>query len=210
MLVLDVTDDFLNQILDGHKTVCPAVFIDDDGKMGARGLDLRQHVAQRLRRRNEQDFPQDRLQREIVAPVPILQHVADMDHAGHIVERLAIDDEAGMAGFEESLDQLVEADGGRHRIDIGARHHDVIDRHFAEFEEVADHLPLALIWRVEGGLGMFVDDAFEAFPQGLLPLATGEPPQPGEPGIHLARGAGIAAVTHHATSAAGRGSSIGS
>ena len=65
--------------------------------------------------------------------------VADMDHAARIVERLAIDRQARMLGLAEHAHQLVDGDAVVDGNDVGARHHDVLDRELAEAEDAAEH-----------------------------------------------------------------------
>ena len=62
--------------------------------------------------------------------------IADMDHAARIIERLAIDRQPRMLGLAEHAHQLVDGDAVVHGDDVGARHHDVLDRELAEAEDV--------------------------------------------------------------------------
>ena len=62
--------------------------------------------------------------------------VADMDHAARIVERLAIDREPRMLGLAEHAHQLGDGHRVLHGDDVGARHHDVLDRELAEARDV--------------------------------------------------------------------------
>ena len=65
--------------------------------------------------------------------------IADMDHAGRIVERVVIDHEPRMSGDLEHLDQIAERDVLLHGDDIGARHHDALDPGFAQAEDILQH-----------------------------------------------------------------------
>ena len=65
--------------------------------------------------------------------------VADVDHAGRIVERVVVDDEPRMAGALEHFDQFAERDVLLHGDDVGARHHDALDPAFAQAEDILQH-----------------------------------------------------------------------
>ncbi|MNE28038.1 hypothetical protein D3C80_1214650 [compost metagenome] len=65
-----------------------------------------------------------------------------MDEAAGIVEIVAIDRHARAPGLLEMDHQLADGHVHVHRLDIGARHHDVLDAHFAETEDVVQHRPL--------------------------------------------------------------------
>ena len=70
------------------------------------------------------------------------EHVLDVDHADHVIEALAIDGQAAVAGVGERADQVVEADARRHGHDVAARDADVAGGLLAEMKQVAKHLPL--------------------------------------------------------------------
>ena len=59
-----------------------------------------------------------------------------------IVERLGIDRHARMAGLLEQVQQVAERGVDLDRLDVGARHHDVLDAHFAQAQDVVEHRPL--------------------------------------------------------------------
>ena len=71
-----------------------------------------------------------------------------MHHAGRVIERLVVDDEARMRGGLEHLDELAERDVLLHRDDVGARHHDVLDPPLAQAQDVFEHR--ALVGREAG------------------------------------------------------------
>ena len=66
-----------------------------------------------------------------------------MHHSARIIERIAIDGHARTAGFLEEHHQLADRDALVHRFDIGSRHHDILDAHLAEAQDVVEHRPLA-------------------------------------------------------------------
>ena len=62
-----------------------------------------------------------------------------MDHPARIIERLAIDRQPRMLGLAEHAHQLVDGDAVVDGNDVGARHHDVLDRELAEAEDATQH-----------------------------------------------------------------------
>src|ERR1700722_18179134 len=59
VLVVDLADDLLDNILDRDQPVGPAIFVDDQRQMDARGLHLREQIDPPHRRGHEQQFPDD-------------------------------------------------------------------------------------------------------------------------------------------------------
>ena len=72
----------------------------------------------------------------------VADEVLDVDEADRVVEGLAIDRHARMAGLLEAREELAERDVDLDRLDVGARHHDVLDAHVAEPQDVGEHRPL--------------------------------------------------------------------
>ena len=62
-----------------------------------------------------------------------------MDHPARIIERFAIDRQPRMLGLAEHAHQLVDGDAVVDGNDVGARHHDVLDRELAEAEDADEH-----------------------------------------------------------------------
>ncbi|MEY9720621.1 hypothetical protein ABIA22_003111 [Sinorhizobium fredii] len=65
-----------------------------------------------------------------------------MDHAARVVEALIVDRHAGASGFLEENHELSERDALIHRLDVGTRHHHILDADFPEAEDVVEHRPL--------------------------------------------------------------------
>ena len=134
--------------------------------MDAGRLHLRQQVDRRHRGRNEQDRAEDfrggqrhrQVERAQIEPgrqrplAPRVRlgidgrtrrhegdEVADVHHAGRIVERLPVDDEARMRRGLEHLDEIAERDVLLHRDYVGARHHHVGDPPLAQAQDVLEH-----------------------------------------------------------------------
>ncbi len=76
-------------------------------------------------------------------PAMIVEEVADVDHRRGVVERVAIDRQARMAGGAEhgrAASPSVASAGDRD--DVGARHHHVADAALAQAQHVGEHRPL--------------------------------------------------------------------
>jgi hypothetical protein len=65
-----------------------------------------------------------------------------LDETHRVVERLAKNRHARMAGLEERREEIAEAGVDRHCLDVGARDHDVVDAGLAQAEDVVQHRPL--------------------------------------------------------------------
>ena len=91
VLVLDFTHDLLDEILDGEEPVGAAELVDHQRHVRARAAHIEQHVEHRQGRRDENDAAKNIPQIELLGGAPVGQHVLDVDHADHIIERLAID-----------------------------------------------------------------------------------------------------------------------
>jgi hypothetical protein len=65
--------------------------------------------------------------------------VADVHHADGLVERVVVDDEAGMGRVLEHLDELAERNVLLNRDDIGPRHHEVVEPALAQAQNVLEH-----------------------------------------------------------------------
>ena len=166
VLVGDVADDELDQIFDRDQSVAAAVFVDDQREMNARRLHLGEQIERRHRRRRVEDFANDLGRRQRHRKIDIREieigrlrllragrhagsvrgarrherdQIADMDHAGRIVERVVVDHEPRMPGALEHFDQFAERDVLLHGDDVGARHHDALDPGFAQPEDILEH-----------------------------------------------------------------------
>ncbi len=177
VLVLDVADDHLEDVLQRDEPVGPAVFVDDERHLDMARLHALHELGRVHGRRHEEDLPEkaeigDRM-REIDTPEierrahrrvgfalgvaeaergagDMADDVADVDHAEGIVEPLAVDGHAGMAGLLEAGHQLGQRGGGRDALDLGPGNHDVLDAHVVELEDVGQEQPL--VGRETGGL----------------------------------------------------------
>jgi hypothetical protein len=145
VLVGDVAGDGLDQVLDGHETVDPAIFIDHQGEMHPRLAHLQQQVEHRDLRRHHQRPAQDGAQVEILGPADIGVDVLDVDHAENVVQLRLIDRETRMSLAPDQFEHLVEAGIDRDRHDIGARHHHVLGGGAAQAQHIGDQRPLLAV-----------------------------------------------------------------
>ena len=133
VFVFDVADDLLDDIFHGDDAVGAAILVHDQSQMNARRLHLHEQVDGGHRFRHEQDRPDqlrlgkrlgeiDGFQVEIgrqylaalrlrfridLRPVgEVSDQVADMDHAGRIVERVVENDETRMRRGLEGAQQV--------------------------------------------------------------------------------------------------------
>jgi hypothetical protein len=169
MLIGDVADDLLDQVLDAHQPVGPAIFVDHDGHVDAGGLHFHEQVGGAHRWRHEQQGPyqpglpyrnrkvlrpQDhsgidlflRVFRPAAAARPgeaplghPAQEVLDVDHSRRVVEGFAVNRQARVIGIGEAVEQLAGGGIAVDGSDVGARHHHVGDLEIGEGDEVRHH-----------------------------------------------------------------------
>ncbi|OIQ69251.1 hypothetical protein GALL_491480 [mine drainage metagenome] len=190
MLVRDVAGDRLDQILDRHQPVDPAIFIDHQRKMHPLQPHLRQQVQHRHLRRHHQRLAHDRLQRERLRPADIGEHVLDVDHADHIVQLLPVHRQAGVSVVADQFDRLCQRHIRPHRHDIRARHHHVVGRCFPQPQHIGDQQPLMPVQfrgltrrllRVRRLLHQLRDGVAQGMLRLLAPKQIAQPPQQGAP-----------------------------
>src|SRR6185437_7150489 len=156
VLVLDVADHRLEQVFDGYDAIGAAVFVDDDGHMHPLQLHLPQKVADRHGGRHEQHVAHH-FELADVGAQPRAHHldarfldriierrhfddasqrVLDVDEAGDVVEIVVIDGNARVPRLEEARQQGAQRLVDIYGDDVGARHHDVVDAHVAELQDI--------------------------------------------------------------------------
>ncbi len=132
------------------------------GKVGATNTTTAQNVAQV----------------ELLGGAPVGQHVLDVDHADHVVERFAIDRIARMRlGLDQAHD-LVERRVGGDADDVDARHHDVGHGLVAQLQDVGQQHPLVVADR-RVALGRLLDQLLDRLAHRLVLLAPAQAPQDG-------------------------------
>ena len=139
---------------------------------------LQQQVEHPHRRGDEQHRPDQVGQPELeVARVfaeALAEHVADMDHADAVIQRIAVDRQAGMVLGLELLYQLVDADRRVDRDDVGPGHHYIDHGEIAEIEHVGEQHPFH---RFDGRLVLV--EILDQFLEGVADrrLAVAAPPE---------------------------------
>jgi len=78
--------------------------------------------------------------------------VTDVNHAARIVQSVVINRHAGVTRLLEQHHQLTQGGAEIDCLNIGTRHHDILDPHFAQPKNVVQHGPL---FRREGSAGAF-------------------------------------------------------
>ena len=145
VLVLDVADDLLDQVLEGHEAAHRAVLVHHHGHVRAPLLQLLQQLADLLRLRHEVHGVEDLADHDGLALLEEAQRVLDVDDADHVVDRVLVHREARVAALDDE-----RADLGRGRVDVegedlGAGHHHLADRRVGELEHAVDDLHLGLL-----------------------------------------------------------------
>ncbi len=187
MLILDFSDDLLDEILDRDKTVRTAILVYDESEMDACRLHFYQKIEHRHGRRHEKHFAPDRTKGEGRSRRRAFafnggepgEHVFQVHHADRIVEGLAIDRHARMARIPIEAQNLFH---GRRFLDadhIRPRHHDVIDTQFTELQDVDEHVPL-FGGQAAMDILMLLDDLLEAFAERAVAIAV-QPQQGAQP-----------------------------
>uniref|UniRef100_A0A1I8A2A8 NAD-specific glutamate dehydrogenase n=1 Tax=Steinernema glaseri TaxID=37863 RepID=A0A1I8A2A8_9BILA len=140
MLVLDVADDLLQHVLDGHQACHAAVFVDDDGHVVVVGAKLAQQHVQALGLGHEGGRAQQVLDVEAVAVLleDQRQQVLGQQYAKHVVVALADHRVARMRGVDHCRQELAR---GLRRLDadhLRARHHDVAHLQVGDLDRTFD------------------------------------------------------------------------
>src|SRR2546428_4384751 len=116
VLVLDVADDLLQHVLDGHETRHAAVLVDDDRDMVAVGAELAQQHVQPLGLGDEHRRAQRVAQHEAVRPRIVIEQLLGEQDADHVVLALADHREARVLGLEDQRQEIGRLVVDRHAI----------------------------------------------------------------------------------------------
>ena len=114
MLVLDVADNFLEQVLERDQPIGSAIFIHDDRHMTFLAPHLEQQVEDLHGRRNEQHGPEHARQCETLIARHHGKQVLDVQEALHVVERFAVNRNARMSLLKDVLLELIKRHFHRH------------------------------------------------------------------------------------------------
>ncbi len=163
VLVVDVTNDLLDQVLDGNEAVGTAIFVDHQRQMIVRGLHTQQQIARRHRWWRHQQIAfdcRDRNirpdERSVRTELDQRDGVFDMNNTQRIVQRFAIDGNTRMLRLAKAHDEVAQAGLFFHRNDVGARHHHIAHPQFAEAQQVCEHH--ALLRRERRALALALRD----------------------------------------------------
>jgi hypothetical protein len=115
--------------------------------MVVRAPELLQERGEILRLGDDVRRPQQTLEVDVREPTVVdpAEEVPDVEHAGDVVERLAVHRIARVRRVEDNREHLLGGLVDRDRGDVGLRHHHVGDVLVPEDEDLVDHLALALL-----------------------------------------------------------------
>ena len=189
MFVLDVADDFLDQILDGDDAVGAGIFVDHHRKVRAACAHVGQHVKRAARLRHEQRLAHQRLpvSWRLLAQREEGKDVLDVNHADDGIERLAVDRQAAVAVLGKRADDFLPCGRGRQGDDLAARNGDIVGIVLAEMQQIAQHLTLdrreiAVARDLAAGVILvLVDDFLKLRAQRLFAVTPIEEPADGTP-----------------------------
>ena len=142
MFILDLANDFLDQILDGDDPVHPRIFIQHHRQMNSPGSHVGQHVQRTARLRNIDRLAHQHgpVSRRRITAGQIGEDILDVNHPDHPVQRFAIDRHPAVAMFGKQGHQFVPLRTGGHGNDLAARDRHIIGVMLAEMQEIAQHL----------------------------------------------------------------------
>ncbi len=167
VFVFDLADDLFDQILDCHKTINAAIFINHQRHMPPLCLHLGQQHANGHAGRHKQQWPQHIAHVEIggFAVEPVLQRqILEVGHTHRRVQRTVINRQTGQAAVLENLDQLFQGNRDRHSGDFRFGHRHIIHPHPPQVHHATSRDP---VHRRRG--------------HGVLDLAVGRAQRPDHP-----------------------------
>ncbi len=144
VLVLDLADDLLEEVLDGHQAGRPAVLVEDDREVDLPPLELVEQVVHAHRLGHEDRRAQDRAKGRPLGGGTLeeRQQVLGVQDPDDLVDRLLVDRDPAVALIDERVDRLLERRTRRQRDHRDARDHDLVDALVAELDDRLDHLLL--------------------------------------------------------------------
>ena len=145
MLVLDLADNFLDQILDCDQPVDPAKFINNKREMAAAQAHFIQQVEQPYCRGHKQRRPQQRADFRRLSFMQMCKHILDMNDAGNVIQRVAPHRQTAVIRCRHLFDDLRETFRHAHRHDIGARNHHIRCIQITQPQNIAKQRPFMMI-----------------------------------------------------------------
>ncbi len=160
VFVVDVADDFFEDVFHGHDARRAAVFINDNRHVDFLDLELFEEVADFFCPGDEVGGAQERLPAEVFRFVEVCQEVFHVEDAFDVVQVLAEDGKAGVARLDDNLLHLTEMVFDVYRRDVDAGLDDVDGADVAEAHDAFQYLFLAVDFGIFGQfqcLGQLVD-----------------------------------------------------
>ena len=171
VLVLNLTDDLLNNVLDRRKTVDSAIFIDHKRHMNAFKAHLQKQVKYPHAGRHKQYLPQEFPGIERLPSSHGRHHVLDVDHSEHIVEIPAIDGHPGVRFLGDQVQQVFPVDGHVDGNNIRTRHHHIGYGQCANGQHLVEHRPRNWI-DLRFRLFVLFDQLFDRFTKVRVTIAA--------------------------------------
>jgi hypothetical protein len=141
VLVLDLAEDFFDDVFDCHDAGGAAVFVGDDGDVDFLADEFVQQFADGLGFGDEQGGAEDGTEAEglagtldAVAREPAHQ-VFDVEDADDVVGGALVDGDAGVGDLADHLDDAAEVVGQLHGLDVGAGGHHLCGGGGAELDD---------------------------------------------------------------------------
>ena len=145
----------------------------------ARQPHLQQQIERTHRRRDEQHLAQDRFQIERAIARETGEHVLDVDHADHVIKRLAIDRQSRVALRAHGRHERRELDIDEHTGNIGARHHHVVSGQVAQPQRYCGRSVLSSsVIGASTSVSRLLDQLFDGLAQRVAVAAAAQGSEP--------------------------------
>jgi hypothetical protein len=143
-LVVDLADDLLEQVLQCDEARDGAVLVHHDRHVALLAADLREQVTEPLRLGHEVRRVEQPAQVGAAGGAVLERHeqAAHVQDAEHVVELVVVDRIARIRVLQHLLHRRCGSERHGQGDDVGARHHDFLDRRVGEVEDLVDHLLL--------------------------------------------------------------------
>jgi hypothetical protein len=141
VFVLDVSDDFLQNVLQGHQARRSPVFVEDDGHVLLVGLEIEQDVFDVLGFRDEVGWPQhgSQFRRGLLVADKKAQELLAVQHADDLILGFLVDGQARMPAFKEFSGDFGDGFVDLGADDVGARDHDFVCLFVIKLQHVQKH-----------------------------------------------------------------------
>jgi len=139
--VLNIAQNFLENVFDGNQSVCAAVFVRDDRDVLSGAAHGFQQVIQFHRVGYMHHGPYKPVYRFVLRR-RVRQHVECAYHAHDLVDAVPVDGDARKARVGEKLNQFAPRRRAGQCLHVDARHHDLVCLLLLQVDDRMDHLPL--------------------------------------------------------------------